>query len=83
MAHCYHPSRPNIHPTLDVLECSLGLVRASDDFNNICVDGGMYCGARAFLEINVNNHFLIHERRGDEENTPWTMSDMTLKFCKE
>ncbi len=82
MAWCYHPSRLNVHPPDSVAECGLGLVRATPNLASICVDGGMYCGARAFLEIGTDGHFRSFERRGEESVVPWKMRDLSTERCK-
>lgn len=81
MAWCYHPRAIGVHPPDSFAECSLGLVRGTSDLAAICVDGGMYCGARAFLEITPSGHFIAHERRGDAKTTPWTSRDLTTQAC--
>lgn len=61
MAWCYHPSKLGIHPPKEQFECALGLVRGSQDLQSVCIDGGMYAGARAYLEIDKAGHFIAHE----------------------
>ena len=56
-----------MHPPEDQAECSLGLVRASPHMLGVCVDGGMYLGARAYLEIDeAQGAFVSHQRFGDK-----------------
>ena len=56
VAWCYthRNMKLNTHPTKTDYECSQGLIRAaksSHALNGICIDGGMYMGARAYLQI--------------------------------
>lgn len=83
MAFCYDPRNPGIHPSDTVAECALGLVRGTSDLGAVCVDAGMYAGARAFLEISPNGHFIAHERRGPPNITPWKVTDLTAKLCSD
>lgn len=80
MAFCYDPRDPTTTPPASQAECSLGLVRATPDHSAICVDGGMYAGARAFLEIDQHGHFLAHERWGNDD-TSWKATNLTAKYC--
>lgn len=61
MAYCYNPAQPGVHPPRSQAECNQGLVRAAKHLQSVCVDGGMYLGARAFLEIGCDAHFRAHE----------------------
>ncbi|KAJ1392890.1 hypothetical protein B484DRAFT_459368 [Ochromonadaceae sp. CCMP2298] len=61
MAWCYDPRREGVHPPLQQTECALGLVRPTHDLQSVCVDGGMYLGARAYLTIGVDAHFRAHQ----------------------
>lgn len=62
MAYCYDPHQPGRHPPLDQSECSDGLIRASAGLQSICVDGGLYLGGRAFLEIGSDGHMRVFQR---------------------
>jgi hypothetical protein len=53
MAYCYDPRNPEVHPPETQAECSLGLIRPSTELRSVCVDGGMYAGAREYLEIGI------------------------------
>ncbi|RYY73242.1 hypothetical protein EON63_20140 [archaeon] len=44
MAFCYSKRQPDIHPPDLQAECSLGLVRKTEDLSGVCVDGGMFLG---------------------------------------
>jgi hypothetical protein len=79
MAHCYDPRKPNNHPPRRQGEC-LELIRGTSGLAAICVDGGMYSGARTYLEIGIDGHFRAYERYGDYD-TPWTYKDMTEELC--
>lgn len=81
MAYCYDPRRPDVHPPDQQAECSLGLTRPTADLSAVCVDGGMYLGARTFLEIGTDNHFRSFERRGEEGVVPWKVTDFTKDLC--
>lgn len=81
MAFCYDPRAPGKHPPDHVAECSLGLIRASSGLQSVCVDAGMYAGARGFLEITRQGRYIAYERRGDINTTPWKRKDLTLEFC--
>ena len=81
MAYCYDPRYPDVHPPDSQAECILGLTRATADLSAVCVDGGMYLGARTFLEIGTDNHFRAYERRGAEGKVPWKMTDFTKDLC--
>lgn len=80
MAHCYDPRNPLKHPPRDQGECSLGLIRGTKGLAAICVDGGMYSGARTYLEVGIDGHIRAYERYGDHD-TPWTYKDMTQELC--
>jgi hypothetical protein len=62
MAYCYDSHQPGRHPPLDQSECSDGLIRASAGLQSICVDGGLYLGGRAFLEIGSDGHMRAFQR---------------------
>jgi hypothetical protein len=82
MAWCYNPRSPGTHPPEEQAECSLGLVRPSSHLLGVCVDGGMYLGARAYLEIDeATGAFVGHQRFGDRENTPWEQRDFSAEAC--
>eukprot|EP00981_Chlorochromonas_danica_P000522 scaffold106_cov177-Ochromonas_danica.AAC.6 len=86
MAHCYSRARPGVHPPNTRAECSRGLVRGSVDLSVVCVDGGMYLGARAFLEIGVDGRLRAWERRrgeeeGEEDEVSWKVHDLTEQHC--
>ena len=81
MAWCYYRRYPGIHPPLSQAECNLGLIRSSEDLSAICVDGGMYLGARAFLEITSYGNFIAYERRGPANLTPWIARNLTDIIC--
>lgn len=80
MAFCYSPRYPNVHPPDSHAECALGLIRATNDLSGFCVDGGMYVGARAFMEIGVDGHFRSFERRGNAD-VPFKVRDFTTEKC--
>jgi len=77
MAYCYDPRNPDVHPPESQAECSLGLIRPSTNLRSICVDGGMYAGARTYLEITPDKHFRTHQLNSDG----WAMRDLTQHFC--
>lgn len=81
MAFCYDPRSPGKHPSDYVAECALGLIRPSTRLQSVCVDGGMYAGARAFLEITPQGRYISYERRGDPATTPWKARDLTREAC--
>lgn len=81
MAHCYSRARPGVHPPNTRAECARGLVRGSVDLSVVCVDGGMYLGARAFLEIGVDGRLRAWERRGEEGEVNWEVHDLTEQHC--
>ncbi len=92
MAYCYDPRRIGVHPPSTQAECALGLVRAAANMQAVCIDGGMYVGARAYLEINSAGHFLAHqmiEEKGSSvlwpgaKTTRWVMRDLSEETCKE
>ena len=80
MAWCYDPRNPGIHPPKEQAECSLGLIRAASQLAAVCVDGGMYAGARAYLEIGSDGRFRSYQRNGDV-NTTWVVKDLTQSTC--
>lgn len=86
MAFCYSPRQINVHPSSHIAECSAGLVRASHKLQSVCVDGGMYLGARAYLELTKDAHFVAHERYvGDKkkvEYDTYQQRDLTKAVCK-
>lgn len=86
MAFCYSPRHMGQHPPSHVAECADGLVRASHLLQAVCVDGGMYIGARAYLELTRDAHFVAHERyRGDPGSVGYTdyqKRDLTSVVCK-
>jgi len=86
MAFCYSPRHMNLHPPSNVGECAAGLVRASHLLQAVCVDGGMYIGARAYLELSRDAHFVAHERyRGDASSVGYDnyqQRDLTSAVCK-
>ncbi len=81
MAFCYQKRQPGIHPPDAQAECSLGLVRPTNDLSAVCVDGGMYLGARAYLEIGLDGHMRAYERRGEEHKVAWKVKDLTEETC--
>lgn len=82
MAYCYNPSKPGVHPPIQQAECNLGLVRRSVNLVGVCVDGGMYLGARAYLEISdVDGHFRSYQRMGEAGKTDWAVHDFTAEVC--
>ncbi len=81
MAFCYDPRYPEVHPPDSQAECSLGLIRSTVDLTSLCVDGGMYLGARAFLEIGSDGHVRAFERRGVDGVVPWKTVDYTASLC--
>lgn len=82
MAWCYDPSEPNIYPGDDVAECSLGLIRATKGLEAVCVDGGMYAGGRAFLEIGQDGVFRSYQRITGPD-TPFVVKDLTAAVCQQ
>jgi hypothetical protein len=81
MAWCYDPSEPNTYPGDDVAECSIGLIRATKGLGAVCVDGGMYAGGRAFLEIGHDGVFRSYQRTTGPD-TPFVLKDMTAEVCQ-
>jgi hypothetical protein len=81
MAFCYSKRRPNVHPPDTHAECGLGLIRSTADLSGFCVDGGMYLGARTFLEIGTDGHFRSYERRAPE-GQPFKAKDFTAQHCE-
>lgn len=82
MAGCYHPKYPGVTPPLGFRDCGRGLVRASRNMRTVCVDGGMYLGARAFLQIDSRGgRMTAHQRYGDEVTVPWETFDLTRATC--
>jgi hypothetical protein len=80
MAYCYDPRRPDQHPPSQQADCARGLVRATVDVSGICVDGGMYLGARAFLQIDPDGRFTAWEKRL-EKSTKWSVRPLNEPFC--
>lgn len=52
----------------------------------MCVDGGMYLGARAYLEIGTDGHFRAYQQyRGDKSSplfSTYQMTDLTEQVCE-
>lgn len=66
-ASCDDGDDTNGYP--DMAHCGQ-LIRATDDVEAVCVDGGMYQGTRSFLEINITTgSMLAHEK--DPQGTEW------------
>lgn len=82
MAYCYNPQAPGVHPPLSQAECSLGLVRTAKHLQSVCVDGGMYLGARAFLEIGCDAHFRAHEYYESKQSKGFQVKDLSNIACK-
>lgn len=83
MAYCYNPQQPGVHPPISQAECSQGLVRAAARLQSVCVDGGMYLGARAFLEIGRDAHFRAHEYYEHKIGAGgFQVKDLTSIACK-
>ena len=80
MAWCYDPSEPGVYPGDEVAECGMGLVRATRHLSAVCVDGGMYAGGRAFLEIGHDGKFRAFQRTTGP-GTAWQMKDLTSDHC--
>jgi len=49
-------------PYAESNKCHRGLVRATASMHAICVDGGMFLGARAFLHVTADGKFLSHQQ---------------------
>lgn len=83
MAFCYDPRTPGVHPPDSVAECGHGLIRGTADLSSICVDGGMYAGARSFLEITPAGHLVSHELRPEEGSgaVVWRRRDLSERLC--
>ncbi len=91
MAFCYDPRRIGVHPPSSQAECSDGLIRPTLGLQAVCVDGGMYAGARAFLEIDPNGYFIAHQLIAEkvgatvffsgETQTKWVTRNLTLEMC--
>ena len=62
-SECYRAYRgAEEHPPVDSKGCHRGLVRRTRDLKALCVDGGMYLGARAFLQISPDGKFTSFEK---------------------
>jgi hypothetical protein len=76
-----------VHPPQSQSECALGLVRGDSARRllAVCVDGGMYLGARAFLEIDQRGHFLAHEQyrqpKSHKDYGKYITLDLTEEAC--
>ena len=87
VADCYRKYRGSLeHPPADSPGCEKGLVRRTKDMNAVCVDGGMYLGARTFLEITSNGAFISYERDvhdfdEDGDVTEYKMRNLTQEVC--
>ena len=87
VADCYKKYRGvSEHPPPDSTGCELGLVRRTKDMNAVCVDGGMYLGARTFLEISSQGSFIsyerdVHDMDGDEDVREYNMRNLTQEVC--
>jgi hypothetical protein len=86
MAFCYQRSKPNVHPPPSQAECSLGLVRGTANLQSVCADGGLYLGARAFLEIGGDAHFRAYQRYRGYQTDPlydtYQVRDLTAELCR-
>ena len=60
VAWCYTKHSTAI-PVVEDLECSHGLIRSTPNLEGICVDAGIYLGARAYLEITPQGGFISHQ----------------------
>jgi hypothetical protein len=83
MAWCYNPRierELQVYPGDDVAECGMGLIRATPQLDTICVDGGMYAGGRAFLEIGHDGVFRSYQRTTGPD-TPFVVRDLTAEVC--
>ena len=79
MAFCFHPKRMGYHPRRDELECDQGLIRKTIHMSAICTDGGMYAGARAYLEIlNGQSQFIAREK---ERDGSWSERNLAAGVC--
>ena len=87
MAYCYNPSSPGIHPPAGSAECALGLVRASAHLQAICVDGGMWLGAHAYMVIGSDGHYRSYQKYwGDKKNplyNTYQETDLTEAICSK
>jgi hypothetical protein len=90
-AHCYDPRRLGMHPLPTEPGCEKGLIRVSNALAAVCVDGGMYMGARSFLEISPQGRFRAWERKYEDDDvdsmmsqtTPqWVVRDLTAEVCE-
>ncbi len=87
VADCYKMYRGTLeHPPPESTGCEKGLVRRTKDMNAVCVDGGMYLGARTFLEISSQGTFIsyerdIHDSDGDEDTSEYNMRNLTQEVC--
>jgi hypothetical protein len=88
IADCFH--RGGKQPMRESAECPRGLVRTTKDLHAICVDGGMFLGARAFLHVTVDGRLESHEialpsvdgEKGADAGQ-WVVRDLADEACHE
>jgi hypothetical protein len=66
-------------PSLFSAGCEKGLIRTTQGFASVCVDGGMYLGARTYLEISSSGDFYAHEEDGASEE--WHTRNLIDGIC--
>jgi hypothetical protein len=76
--HCDDGDDSNGWP--DLAHCG-ALIRATEDVESVCVDGGMYQGTRSFLAVNTfSGALLAHEK--DAEGSEWTTRQLnSFELC--
>ncbi len=81
VAWCY-TKHSTATPVVEDLECSQGLIRSTPNLEGICVDAGIYLGARAYLEITPQGEFISHQvslaSKNDRSIKPgeWTLKKL-------
>ena len=80
VAECYRQHFGENEPALDSAGCGKGLIRKTPGFASVCVDGGMYLGARSYLEISSAGEFIAHEEDGVSEI--WQYRNLIDEVCK-
>ena len=87
VSECYRNYRGNEeHPPVDSIGCQKGLVRRTKNLNAVCVDGGMYLGARTFLQISADGKFVsfekdIHDLDKDGLTAEYWTRELTDEVC--
>jgi hypothetical protein len=83
IAYCYH--RSGLPPTPGHADCDRGLIRSTAGHEAICVDGGMFLGARTYMEIGSDGMFRTYERDlikvGSLDSQDWHLKDLTSDIC--